>query len=383
MNHHLPHRPRPTWLARRASATRVAVVCTLCALAALSSCDSLIYDDEGDCSTTRLVSLTYTMNMAYADAFASHVESVSLYAFDADGLLAYQKTEEAATITAAGGVMDVSDIDSGTYTLVVWALGEEATADSYDAPTTTVGSTTIEQLTRTLVTTIETTNTGNGTTRQTVGNDLTPLLHGMTTDADLTDVSGGGTRTAEVDLTLDTNQLVVVLQHLSGAEVDVTDFTFEVSDNNALLAYDNTPSEAVTYYPWLTYTGTATTDDEEEDDDATSSAVLNRPTTTQTRSTVSVAVAEFSLNRLMADADTRLTVYNPDGTAVLSIPVVDYALLVRGYYNSSLTDQDYLDRQSTYSMTFFLDDTDDEDNVWISTSIIINGWHLILEDVDL
>lgn len=35
---------------------------------ALSSCDSIIYDDEGDCSVTYRVAFRYDRNMKWADA---------------------------------------------------------------------------------------------------------------------------------------------------------------------------------------------------------------------------------------------------------------------------------------------------------------------------
>jgi len=39
------------------------------AFGSLSSCDSAIYDDEGDCSVHYRVTFTYDMNMKWANAF--------------------------------------------------------------------------------------------------------------------------------------------------------------------------------------------------------------------------------------------------------------------------------------------------------------------------
>ena len=63
----------------------------------------------------------------------------------------------------------------------------------------------------------------------------------------------------------------------------------------------------------------------------------------------------------------------------MSIPLVDYALLVKGFYNRDMDDQEYLDRQDEYNMTFFLDDNGN----WLSSSVIINSWRVVLSDVDL
>ena len=94
---------------------------------------------------------------------------------------------------------------------------------------------------------------------------------------------------------------------------------------------------------------------------------------------MSVAVAELTTGRLMTDQEPVLTVRNREGETVLSIPLVDYALLVKGYYNRDMDDQEYLDRQDEYNMTFFLDENDR----WVNTSIIINSWHVVLQDVDI
>ena len=53
-------------------------------VSALSSC-GMIYEDEGDCNTYCDVRFVYDRNMEFADAFASKVEAVDLYVFDADG----------------------------------------------------------------------------------------------------------------------------------------------------------------------------------------------------------------------------------------------------------------------------------------------------------
>jgi hypothetical protein len=44
-----------------------------------------------------------------------------------------------------------------------------------------------------------------------------------------------------------------------------------------------------------------------------------------------------------------------------------------------MSDQEYLDRQDEYNMTFFLD----EFGNWASSRIIINSWNVILQDTEL
>ena len=82
----------------------------------------------------------------------------------------------------------------------------------------------------------------------------------------------------------------------------------------------------------------------------------------------------------MTDKTPVLSIYNVQkDELVLSIPLKDYALLVKGYYNRNMSDQEYLDRQDEYNMTFFLD----EFGNWASSRIIINSWNVILQDTEL
>jgi hypothetical protein len=60
---------------------------------------------------------------------------------------------------------------------------------------------------------------------------------------------------------------------------------------------------------------------------------------------------------------------------VFSIPVKDYVLMVKGYENAQMADQEYLDRQDEYNMTFFLDERDR----WYDAYIYINSWRVVLQ----
>jgi hypothetical protein len=54
-------------------------------------------------------------------------------------------------------------------------------------------------------------------------------------------------------------------------------------------------------------------------------------------------------------------------------------LLVKSNYKSHWGDQEFLDRQDEYNMTFFLDN-----NLrWLNAEIIINSYRVVLNDVGL
>ena len=170
-------------------------------------------------------------------------------------------------------------------------------------------------------------------------------------------------------LTKNTNVFRVVLQHLSGEDIDPANFEFTIEDDNGWLAYDNAMlrEEPVVYRPWAVYSGEAGVD--------TGRAITS----------VKVAVAELTVNRLFMRDWTKhrrpmLTIrVAGGGKLVASLPIIDYALLVKGAHHGQMDDQEYLDRADEYNMTFFLD----RSNSWISTVIQVHSWRVVVNNSNL
>ena len=98
------------------------------------------------------------------------------------------------------------------------------------------------------------------------------------------------------------------------------------------------------------------------------------------------AIADLTVGRMVDTHRSRmfLTIANKEnGQTVARIPVIDYALLSKDYYeeeyNRTMTDQEFLDREDDYVMTLFLD----EDNRWISSYILIHSWRVVLNNVEI
>lgn len=325
----------------------------------LHACDSVIYDGEGDCSVNYRVRFRYDYNMKYADAFAHEVNTVTLYLLDDNGRVVWQRTEQGDSLAAEGYAMTV-DVEPGVYDLLVWC----GTADkgSFSIPETTVGT----ELTCTL------NRQHDKEGKAFVDEDLDRLFHGWLPEQTFSAVEG--TYTYTVPLVKNTNNVRVVLQHLSGEAVDKDKFIFSITDNNGSMDWDNAllPDETVTYYAWHTDAGEAGVDTPAEtaEDNASSG----------TRSVFSAAIAELTVPRLVKGQQTRLTVTNKEtGKTVFSIPLIDYALLVKGFYNRDMDDQEYLDRQDEYDMVFFLDEGDR----WLDAYIYINSWKVVLQNTGL
>ena len=329
----------------------------LAASFALTACDG-IYDDEGDCSTQYSVQFVYDRNMNFADGFAHAVKRVSLYAFDESGQLVYEKTEAGTALSQAGYRMNINDIEPGTYDLLVWAEGAE-TDNTFSFPDVQRNVTRMDDLTCYM------NREHDAAGEAYIDHDLVPLFHGIATRQDLTE-NPGGERSVTVNLTKNTNVVRVVLQHLSGEAVNADDFEFTITDDNGWMAADNSllEDETLTYHAWSVYDGEAALEG-----DAESKAVTS----------VGAAIAELTVGRLMTDHRPILTIRNKEGETVLSIPLIDYALLVKGNYNRDMSDQEYLDRQDEYNMVFFLDENDR----WVNSTIYINSWKVVLGSIEV
>jgi hypothetical protein len=168
-----------------------------------------------------------------------------------------------------------------------------------------------------------------------------------------------------MSLMKNTNVIRVLLHEISGHDVDASKFIFEINDDNGLYDWDNTllDDEMITYSSWHQSNGTADVDDGD----------------VKAITSVNVALAELTIGRMRAGDSPVLHIRNREtGEDVFRIPVADYALLVKGYYREKMGDQEYLDRQDEYTMTFFLDEGE-----WVSSVIYINSWRVVLNNSEL
>lgn len=321
-------------------------------MCAATSCDNAIYDYEGDCSTSYQVRFKYDHNMKYADAFPNEVNSVTLHLLDENDNVVWKKTESGAALAAEGYTMTV-DAPAGKYHLLAWCGDEDAT-------TYTIGTDTRKEgLTATLHRSYETRSDAH------IHDRINRLYHGFVESQTFTE--GEGTHTFTVPLIKNTNDVHVVLQQTSDKPLDKDLFSFEITDDNGLMEWDNTvtPTEILTYHPSRVDNGSA--EIEGEPDSRTQN--------------LNAVIAEFTTGRLMEDhrSDARLTVRRTDtGATVLSVKLIDVLLLIKGYYNG-MSDQEYLDRQDDYSIIFFLNDN----MAWMNSYIYINSWKVVLQSSDL
>jgi hypothetical protein len=340
---------------------------------------SLIYDGEGDCSVHFLVRFVADMNLAYSDVFAEEVPSVSLYVFDEDETLVWVGYATAEELNAGGGryVMEISDLPAGNYHLVAW--GGLENNSSFSVPVLTIGSSKLNDLTCSL----------NRKTRadekDLSDTDLDPLFHGMA-DFVIPEEPEPGTYDVEMQLTQDTNQITVYLQEMDGSELNQEDYEFMVEANNGHINHDNSlliDETPIKYVTWSQYASAVRSTFAE-----TAAVVVRSAEETTTdaeqRSVGPEVVGKLTLSRLVIDDWAEVTrpmltiKQRSTGQTLLSIPLIDYALMVRRISGSQAEEQEYLDRQSHYDMTFYL-----ENGQWMSHEVVINSWRIILIDANL
>lgn len=324
-------------------------------MAALSSCDNgLIFEGEGDCGIYYRIRFKYDYNIKYADAFANEVNSIALYIFDENDILVNEITTTDKQALSSGTFEIPLELEPGKYTLLAW--GGLMNEESFDMlAETTVGVTKLQELQ------VKMHRQHNANGEANVSDDLLPLFHG-TMPLEVSDIPG--TYNETMSLMKNTNVVRILLHEMSGHNVDADKFIFEIHDSNGLYDWDNTllEDEMITYSPWRQSTGSAEMEDY-----------------TRAITTVNVALAELTIGRMMAGESPVLHIKNREtGEDVFRIPVADYALLVKGHYRENMSDQEYLDRQDEYTMTFFLDEGE-----WVSSFIYINSWRVVLNDTGL
>ncbi len=341
----------------------LAIVCLL----AFPSCNHWLYEDEGDCSVYYRINFRYDMNLKWSDAFANEVSSVHLYAFNTDGLLVWDREEIIDTSNAANYSM-LLDLPAGDYRLLAWCglSNDGSRPESFSVPEATIGVTRIEDLQCSLNRLHDTDGSAYSDSH------LYRLFHG-TLDVTLPEDEDGGTYEYTLPLTKNTNHIRVMLHHLSGEDVDVNDFIFHIEDENGLMGHDNMlrEDEMISYRPWDLQNSEAGLDKE----DPASRAIVS----------AKGAIADLTVGRMMEDRRKQmiLVIDDKEGHNVGRIPVIFYALLGKEYYEEEyghkMTDQEFLDREDDYVMTFFLD----EKNKWVSAEIYIHSWHVIYNEVEL
>ena len=329
----------------------------LLAALALSSC---IRDDLSQCGLN--IRFSYTYNMYEAEAFSQEADWVNLYVFDSQDRLVMQERHE--------GVRGNEDfqiriplIDAGEYTLTAVAGSSDEGKADFLIPEMATGDPKSKL-------TFQTPASGSDV----MDKKLNSLLIG-TYEANL----DGLLQTVTISMMKCTHTIRVILMPLQGgAAIDPEDYEISIEDKCGILACDASPlgENRIVYMPYF-----------QEGSSASNSSVAGASPDDgsrgfqNTRAEISSAViAELSTSRLMYDFEPRLKIRDAaSGRELMDINLTWYLSLSEiEEHRAEWSDQEYLDRQDEYALTFFFNN-----GLWFQNRIIVNGWVISMTDVEL
>ena len=319
----------------------MAAAAAITAPAILTSCDAVIDDALPECREGLEVRFIYDYNMEWANAFPSQSHCLTLYVYDKEGRLVKTQSETGEPLADEGYRMHV-DLEPGEYTLMAYSGLDCADASfSFTSdPETTLLPDLDLRLRPSLL-------------EGTEGHRLHTLLWGRV-EATVPEGETLEYTTVTVPMMKDTNNIRVMLCNLSGEPLGEDDFTVDITDDNTLLSSatnDVLPAGEVTYRPWTK--GTA------------SAGVL--PDGAESV----IAFSELSTSRLIAGHDARLVVTRTrDDRRIIDVPLINFLLLLKSQEFERLGSQEFLDRESRWALTFFLQG----DGSWMNVYIRINDW---------
>ncbi|MCH3995328.1 MAG: FimB/Mfa2 family fimbrial subunit [Prevotella sp.] len=330
---------------KREALGRNFMLCILIAtmIVGMSSC---IKDNQDDCGLS--VRFRYTYNIKDADAFSAEVKSVDLWVFGQDGRLVEMRQESGDQIKS-DPTITLTDLKSGKYKLVCFARDQqEPDTKNFVLPDLTVGSSTINDLYVRL----------NRNADNTSNSELMGLYNG-TLDVDYS----GNPQTVTLSLMKLTKKFrVIIMPYTAADSLSANDFSVMITGSAGWLDYNGEKYQAdsVQYTPYSMKT-------------VSDSAINN------TKPTYGV-VADLSTSRLFYDANPRLIIRNKKSNKdILNINLAWFLSLQGiGEHRTEWSNQEYLDRQDYYSLSFFV-----QGDSFLETKVIVNGWTVSLKDIDL
>lgn len=364
---------------------RTALLGGLLSVLCLVACES-IYDDLSDCRSGIRLAFNYDYHMEPgANAFPLNVDCVTVYVFDPSGNYLTAFTETSDVLMDEGYRMELP-LDEGDYHLVVYGgtSCEDASVEfTPDFPGTRGGRQ------EDIRVTVPTDADGVSAVQL---HDIEKRTGGLfygTLDVSITklDVTRGDFREETVHLMKDTNNIQVILQELSNPyEADYRDYNFYIVDDNFVLdGYNNAVRvEADDFRPCYRPYASDNRIMGYVEYDGRNGALLEE----DSEQPVQVACAEFSTSRLFVEhlPTARLVVtsavqQDKDGNprTIIDIPLIRYLTAIRGFGDAWIkSDQEFLDRQSRWTMMFFL-----QKNVWVNARISVNWWTVRINDIEL
>ena len=360
---------------------------------ALTSLSSCMKDEITSCPTAKLsLKFDYTYNVKEADAFSAEVKNLNVYVFDKNGKFVDNYTESADKFET-GHKMEITDLQAGKYTFVCLArdrqLATRAEGDEmeFSFASLTPGISTIDDLTERM---------GKPDDEGYVENDknFAALYTAQTTvDYKELDENGktGNVVAGNLSLMKCTKTYRIVLLPFDNEQTDFRPENFDVyiEGSAAWLDHkgDKVRNEPIYYLPYNSehryqYSDNTTIEGDIIDQalvyDLSSSRMFERENEWEQPSVKSSIRNSYSYD------DKRIVIWdlrdkeNPRKVFDHSLPW--FLALCGERQGKNWGDQEYLDRQDHYILTFYVPDKRD---YTLDAKVKVNGWVLNLQNTDL
>lgn len=311
-------------------------------IALFSSCD-WVNDDLSDCPSGTWLKISYTYNMLDVDAASTQVNSLTILAFDKNDQ--YVDRVDIDSITLHQGYYMVKvPFPEGTYRLLIWGGVSDP---MYRLPNLKAGQTDRKSLNISLAC-----DDKNQSDKK-----LDDLFYGSLDNITISQEY----QVVTAHLVKDTNYFSCILQDEANVPLRAEDFSFTLESANGIIDYTNTPigTTPVCYLPY-----------EKE------ATVISEQTP--------VVHAKLNTLRIMKGDQTTLSIKHiPSGRDILRLPLTSYLLLSKIYNGiGEVSDQEYLDRQDSYTLLFFIRSS--ETGIpQIRPKMHVNGWIIRLNNSEL
>lgn len=344
---------------------------------ALTSCDSLVYDEADDCVQGVALRFIYDYHMEPgANAFPANVDCVNLFIFDSNGNYLDHVYETSDQLRDEYYRMELP-FKEGKYHLVAYGgLACENSTFNINHDWTKAGNFISHKNDIEVTLPLNADNTSS-----TLLHDIDKRTGGLfygTLDVEITKKDVQHTyRNETLYMMKDTNNIQVILQEIGNpSSVDHNDYDFTITDDNFKLdGYNNlistvTADNKPVYKPYNSENRIMGYTEYQNREGAINSEDEGNP--------VQVGCVEFSTSRLLDEnaGNARLIIKkkpNQDdlqGSTLIDIPLITYLEAVRGYGQTWIkTDQEFLDRQSNWTLMFFL-----QNGRWVNARITVNAW---------
>ena len=318
----------------------------------LSSCDSsFVYEDLRPCIPQYMVKLSYSHNLANENR-VEQVEAAEVYAFDADGNLVESVKADKQTLIDNDWTLPLNLERFQAYDLVVWG---GLVTESPFALDGTRSVTSKEDLTCRLNT--EKDEDGNEISKKT----FPPLFHGT---KQVTYSVEDGPEVYEAPLMKNTNTVNVIVRKKSGEVVEDGYYVVEVTDANGVMDHQNNVSGENVKYIHTSYESVELPQPNGEGGEAVH--------------TTQAGHWQFHTARLMKNSPATIKInLGESGINLVNTKLVDLLLAAKAKEAPDMDDQEYLDRQDTYTIDFTLRV---EEN-WSVFEIYVNNWIVVVNDI--